>query len=841
MRKAISVGGDLRRGGRSAENPIVVTSTVPSIMPVHPSRNNSRENSVVLSGGGPPGLAAWAGDSTQAHGWNEPAGIPWERYLDAVKRHFILIIGLTVLGSLLGVVGARRVKPAYEVQTTIWINAPTGQQQSGPIRAQQLLPTASWVELLRSYAIVDAVVRRLNLNVSYKQRADSVLFRNFASSVTVRPGKYVLKVDSAGGRYVLAGIDGVALEHGTLGDTVGLKEGFSWMPEPALLKPGRSVEFSVATPRNAAMGLVGAVRATLPDNGQFLRISLSGPDPERASRTLNAWAEEFVASSIDLKRRHLLQFKQILADQLGVTERQLRASESELERFRVSTITLPSVPASGGAAVGAAGRAAPAPVTTDYFQQKATLDDIRSDRIALERIISDSKGGAVNPQAFLTLPSILNNTPQLRTAIEELSSRQAALRTERQYLTDVNPRIQQLVEAVRVLEQETIPRITLGVVASLRAREPEVSTRIDQESRELRAIPSRSTEEMRLVRRLAASENLYNTLKARYQEVSLSDAETAPDLSVLDLAVPPLFPTSNDAPRLLLLAVLASIALSIAIALLHDRFDKRFRYPEQATHDLGLTIAGTVPKFKANRRGEFGIETMSAAVESFRSLRLALTYDFPADAPIVLGVSSPSAGDGKSLVSSNLALAFASAGSRTLLIDGDVRRGSLHTTFDVPATPGLVEHLHGLSSMESILNSTSSDNLFVITRGARRNRAPELLVSDVMRRLILSMRERFDVVIIDSPPLVAGMDAYALGAAAGSMLIVLRPAVTDRKLAAAKLEVLDRLPIRILGAVVNAVPAGGSYEYYGSYYGYGGRPSEPGADLATPGGLVLRA
>jgi len=74
--------------------------------------------------------------------------------------------------------------------------------------------------------------------------------------------------------------------------------------------------------------------------------------------------------------------------------------------------------------------------------------------------------------------------------------------------------------------------------------------------------------------------------------------------------------------------------------------------------------------------------------------------------------------------------------------------------------------------------------------------SPELLVSEVMSRLILEMREKFDVIIIDSPPLVAGMDAYALGAAAGSMLIVLRPAVTDRKLAAAKLEVLDRLPIR---------------------------------------------
>jgi capsular exopolysaccharide synthesis family protein len=392
-----------------------------------------------------------------------------------------------------------------------------------------------------------------------------------------------------------------------------------------------------------------------------------------------------------------------------------------------------------------------------------------------------------------------------------------------------------------VLEQETIPRIALAVLSSLRAREPELNSLIAAGSRELRAIPSRSTGEMRLVRELAASEQLYNTLKARYEEVSLTDAQTTPDLSVLDLAVPPLFPTSDDASRLLFLAIFASFALSIGIALLHDKFDRRFRYPEQATNDLGLTIAGTVPKFKPNRRGEFGIETMSLAVESFRSLRLGLTYDFPPDGPIVLGVSSPAQGDGKSLVSSNLALAFASAGSRTLLIDGDVRRGTLHSTFEVPPTPGLVEHLEGFAGMETILKATASENLFVIPRGTRSTRAPELLVSEIMSRLVIDMRARFDVVIIDSPPLVAGMDAYALGAAAGSMLVVLRPAVTNRKLAAAKLDVLDRLPIRILGAVINAVPGGGSYEYYGSDYSYAGRPSQPGADLATPGGLVLKA
>src|SRR5947207_3363316 len=162
----------------------------------------------------------------------------------------------------------------------------------------------------------------------------------------------------------------------------------------------------------------------------------------------------------------------------------------------------------------------------------------------------------------------------------------------------------------RVLQQETIPRIALSVLATLRAREPDLSSRVDKESRDLRAIPSRSTQEMRFVRRLVASENLSNTLKGRYEEVSLSDAETAPDLSILDVAVPPLFPSSNEAPRMLFLAILASFGAAVGLALLHDRFDKRFRYPEQATLELGLTIAGTVPRFKANRRGNFGIEIM---------------------------------------------------------------------------------------------------------------------------------------------------------------------------------------------------------------------------------------
>ena len=758
-------------------------------------------------------------------------GVPWARYIDALKRHTLVIIAIVAAGSAIGMFFARRVAPIYDVQSTVWI-ASAAPAQSGPIRPQQLLPSTSWVELLRSFAIIDPVVRNLRLNISYAAPGDSVFFSGFESLPSLRAGTYVLTTES-GGRYVLSNAKGDPIERGALGDSIGRSFGFGWAPDARLFSRARTLPFRVSAPRSTSGALLSALRSSLPDDGQFLRITLSGTDPNRTAKTLNAWVEQFVASSGDLKKRHLLEFKKILGEQLGVAEGQLRESESQLERFRVSTITLPSG--------GAASQATPDGSIAGYFQQKGTLTSVERERSALEQLVANANGGPLNPQAFLALPMVMSNTPQLRAALDELSSRQAALRTEQQFLTDANPRTKQLSETIRVLQYETIPQIVQRVLQTLRAQERDYNARLASQSTELRSIPARAIEDARLFRQVSASESLYGVLKARYEEVSLAEAQTTPDLSILDFAVPPTHPNSNDAPRLLLLAVLASLAIAAAIALLHDRLDRRFRYPEQATNELGLAIAGTVPHLKASRGGDFNVDLMSQVVESFRTLRLAVRYDFPANGPVVLSVSSPNKHDGKSLVASNLAIAFASAGHRTILIDADVRCGTLHTTFGLQVTPGLVEYLSNGTDLDAVVQSTATDNLFLLPRGTRGNAAPALLLSDQMLALIGMARQRFDVVIIDSPPFIAGVDAYALGAAAGSILVVLRQGVSDRKLAAAKLAVLDRLPIRILGAVINGIPAGGLYRYYGTDYAQSGSSRTPGGSLATPRGLVVGA
>jgi capsular exopolysaccharide synthesis family protein len=276
--------------------------------------------------------------------------------------------------------------------------------------------------------------------------------------------------------------------------------------------------------------------------------------------------------------------------------------------------------------------------------------------------------------------------------------------------------------------------------------------------------------------------------------------------------------------------------LGIVLALLLDLFDKRFRYPEQATHELGLDILGTIPTIRRSRNGSTRIEDEAQLVEAFRGLRLNVRNAANGNGPVTLAISSPGPGDGKSLISSNLALAFAEAGYRTLLVDGDIRRGQLHSTFSVPQRPGLVDHLTGEVVVEDVIRETSHANLFVIPCGTRRHRGPELLAADATVKMVRTLRTRFDAVILDTAPLGAGIDPYALGAAAGTMLIVLRTGQTDRKLAQAKLTTLDRLPVRLIGAVLNDIQAEGMYKYYSYLDGYGTLDEDEEPRLVQAGG-----
>jgi capsular exopolysaccharide synthesis family protein len=287
-------------------------------------------------------------------------------------------------------------------------------------------------------------------------------------------------------------------------------------------------------------------------------------------------------------------------------------------------------------------------------------------------------------------------------------------------------------------------------------------------------------------------------------------------MSVLDYPVVPQRPSSSAHVKIIGLAIALSFAAALTLALLLDYADRRFRYPEQATQELGLDILGVVPRLRTDRSNGSRTEQAWQVTEAFRTLRMSVNQARGAGS-LLLTVTSPSSGDGKSFVCSNLALSFVSAGYRTLLIDGDVRRGALHQVFALTPQPGLTDYLSGNATLEEVQRATDG-GLTVMTSGSRGRRAPELLASKRMVDVVATLKESYDVIIIDSAPLSAGIDPLVLATQTTNLLLVLRVGETDRRLADAKLRLVDRLPVRAIGAVLNAVSVTGAYRYYAYNY-----------------------
>jgi capsular exopolysaccharide synthesis family protein len=775
-----------------------------------------------------PAGQGWSGEPTLA-----PTRSPLERPLAAIRRYKWLLIAVVLLSIVGGVVATRMVQPLYEVRATISIQSETPiQDKTGPIRPHELLNAEAWVELLKTYRISDEVVRKLALFVKPGDPADSALFRNFDVANRFAPGKYHLAVSRGTNAWTLTLDDGGFSESGVAGDSVGRKAGFAWQPSPGVLASyaGKSVDFTVSTPRETSVELQQRLGANLPEKSNFLWLTLTDPDPHLAARTLNTWLDEYVKVAGDLKRKNLVEFSNILGGQLDFAETSLRNSESALENFKVHTITMPTE----NTAIAAGVQVTQDPALKDFFDKKIEYDNLRSDREALQKVITQANTGTTRYEAALLIPSVANSpgAEGLRRSFTEMYDQQAKLAAARQLYKDEYPAVRDLLSSINTLKTRTIPQQANELLSQLQMRENQYQSRIAGQSRDLQSIPTRTIEEQRLTRNVDVAAGLYTTLKNRYAEAKLAEASALPDVSILDTAVAPLRPTKNTAPRIMAIAVLGGLAAAIALALLLDNVDRRIRYPDQAATDLGLSIAATVPRLPKGGIDRQSPEQVSQLVESFRTLRMNVV-NASGPSRIALAVSSPQPADGKSFIASNLAMSFADAGFTTLLVDGDTRRGTLHEMFGLPKTAGLTDFLAGDASESAIVHQTAHEKLSVIPSGNPRRRSPELLTSPVLTRLVADLRNKYDVVIFDTPPLAAGIDGYAIAAATGSLLVVLRIGQTEKRMAAAKLLLVDRLPINVIGTVLNAAPTYGEYEYYGYVNGYGTEGMEPGKEVVA--------
>jgi len=737
----------------------------------------------------------------------------YQRYLNAINRFKWLVLAMVLLGLLGGYIATRYIKPEFDVQGKITLRDPSA-EIIGNARQRS---NESYLQVFRAYSITDSVSRKLRLYLDAKRDADSVYFREFSLGQQFVSGVYELTIDGKKEKYRLRRTrngDSREIETGTVGDSIGRESGLRWRPMKEILPAKATIEFELITPREASNNLQKKLRADAPPNTDVMNVSLRGEDAARTEVALNEWMTLFVNYLGIIKNGGTAQNANAAKQAYADAESRLREASLGLERFRTDAITKPSEQTVLSPGIAQTFN----PVLEQFTRFRLESQNLRNDREVLASLLDRGRLAEVDPSFPLSLGSVAGPGGEaLRGVLTELNANRELYRAKLAVFTDSNPEVIRIRTRIESLEQRVIPGLIRQQIASLRLKEEDYNRRIAVQSSEIRGIPERTIREEELRATVDRERDLVKYLGANLETQRLKEASARNEVFVQDSAVAPFRPTSNTALQIIPAGLALGLGLGLALAILFDLLDKRVRYPEQVANDLRLDIIGAIPLVHPGRPS---VEEQAQLVESFRTLRLSLRHQFTAGEPVSFTVTSTGPSEGKSFVSSNLALSFAEAGFRTVLVDGDTRRGAIQQAFGVPQKPGLVDYLQGASTLDETVYPTTYERLSLVPCGTRHRQAPEMVTTAAMESLLDELRARFDVVIVDSPPLGAGTDAYALSTLTGGLLMVLRVGVTDRKMAVAKLETMDRLPIRPLGAVLNGIEPKGVFQYYHYLEGY---------------------
>lgn len=434
------------------------------------------------------------------------------------------------------------------------------------------------------------------------------------------------------------------------------------------------------------------------------------------------------------------------------------------------------------------------------------LPKIRRDLEQAENALNEYQASAGSVDITIETQSVLNQVVELEAGISELTLKREEL--QRRFTRD-HPTYQALMSQ-------------LGQLESRRNRLLE----------EVGGLPETQQELLRLTRDVQVSTEIYTQMLNKSQELDVMRAGTVGNVRIIDEAVVDTSaPVKPKKALIVALATLLGASLGVAIALLRHALNRGVENPELIEH-IGLPVYSSVPFSKnqeaLERLGKHDdssrllavVNPADISIEALRSLRTSLHFAAMEAKNNVLMISGPSPEVGKSFVSANLAAIIAQAGQKVVLVDGDMRKGYLHKLVQRPPEPGLSGLLVHTHALADVIHKTEVDGLHFIGRGQIPPNPSELLMHRNFQTLLEQLSKIYDVVIIDTPPILAVTDAALVGRLAGTSLIVTRFGKNPIKEIQLTLQRFRHNGIEIKGAIFNAVEKKAAAYGYGNYAYY---------------------
>ena len=553
-------------------------------------------------------------------------------------------------------------------------------------------------------------------------------------------------------------------------------------------------------------------------NSMLIGVSFTSPDRQLSQSAANAFVEEFVHWNMDKKLEASQLAREFLMKQIDRAKISLEKAEEDLNRFakQAGIVSLD------------------AKLNSVYRQ----LEELNS---ALAMAEADLIGKeSVYKQATLDGPSSLPQVME-NQVISGLKSEYARLRSEYEDLTvtfhDDYPTVKALKmkmnsidDRIRIEEQKVFLAIENQYKAGLQKLKI-MGARVEQQKKMAIDLNERATQYKIMAREVETNKVIYQSLLERTKEIESMVGVSSSNINIIDKAMLPIIPFKPKVKLNLLLAIVVGMMGGLGLAFFLEYFTDTITNPDEISDRFRIPILGVAPLSKTN---EFPVEhtfvkdPRAPLSEAMRSTKMSIQLSGVASQAGSFVLTSTKPSEGKTTMAANLALAFAEAGERVILVDADMRKPKLHKFFQNPddtSSPGLSRFLAGVSSKGLVCRNGLS-SVYFIPAGPVPPNPVELLASDRFTMLVKTLTRRFDRVILDGPPFLVFADSLVISRHVGGVVLVSSMGETTRDaLLHFKKSVLNSQG-KILGCIINKVNLSKRFGYqsyykYYSYYSYG--------------------
>ncbi len=540
---------------------------------------------------------------------------------------------------------------------------------------------------------------------------------------------------------------------------------------------------------------------------RIVKVSINHPNPVTAQRIANGFGEVYIANNLDRRFEATSYARKFLEERLQQLKIRLEESERESVKYAEDQgiISL-----DGNKNLS----------TNDLEATNIKLSEARAERVKKELLWKRAQAtGGLGLKEILDSPAIQENR-KLRAQFA--AEYQQKLAIYKPAFPDMVQLRNQIRELDRQVESE-IAAIKESIESEfIAAREQEESLTAELEGTKTDVVEqrNRSIDYNILQREVDTNRQLYDGLLQRYKEIGVAGGVGTNNISIVDQADRPLFPSSPNLMVNMGLSLMAGLLLGVMLALALDFMDDSFKAPEDIEREVGLTVVGIIPKPASNSDVDSELaDARSAMSEAYRSLRTGLQFSTSDGLPRSLLVTSSKPSEGKTTTTISLARSLAQIGLEVLLIDGDLRNASVHKRLFVSNEMGLSNYLSGAKSPEEVVQSTDTEGLLLMTAGPLPPNPAELLNGPRFQSLLALARESFDIVLVDGPPIMGLADAPLISTNVQSTLLVVAANETRRSIVKVAMRRLQMARANVVGALLNKFDA--KQTGYGYGYGYG--------------------